>query len=61
MTSLHRKLVALGVALTAIGATILFTMSLNPDSALAGYALATYLGGLTITGVTIADHEIKRK
>lgn len=51
----NKKLITFGVASILIGFVMLFCTSYDPDSAWAGYALASTLGGLAITSIGIND------
>jgi hypothetical protein len=51
----NKKLITFGVASILIGFVMLFCTSYDPNSAWAGYALASTLGGLAITSIGIND------
>jgi hypothetical protein len=55
----NKRLILTGTTALVVGFAMLFCTSYDPDSAWAGYALASTLGGLAIASIGIND-EAKR-
>lgn len=51
----NKHLILTGTTALVVGFVMLFCTSYDPDSAWAGYALASTLGGLAITSIGIND------
>lgn len=55
MNSRNLHLITVGTIAFLAGTVMLYFTSFDPDSAWAGYALASHLGGLAITSIGIND------